>query len=93
MTLAKQIIESGYYISIPTIIKTSKNLKKIGKSFPLDRLMTETDSPFNSPTQDKMNYPYNVKLTLMKIAELRNEPFEIVDRITTENAIRFFNLT
>mgnify|MGYP001560218980 CR=1 FL=1 len=92
MTLAKQIIESGYYISIPTIIKTSKNLKKIGKSFPLDRLMTETDSPFNSPTQDKMNYPYNVKLTLMKIAELRNEPFEIVDKITTETAINFFRL-
>lgn len=93
MTLAKKIIENGYYISIPTIIKTSKNLKKIGRTFPLDRLMTETDSPFNSPTQERTNYPYNVKLTLMKIAELRNESFEEVDRATTENAAKFFGLT
>ncbi len=92
MTLAKQIIESGYYISIPTIIKTSKNLKKIGKTFPLDRLMTETDSPFNSPTKDKTNYPYNVKLTLMEIAGLRNESFETVDVATTDNALKFFDL-
>lgn len=92
MTLAKQIIESGYYISIPAIIKTSKNLKKIAKSFPLDRLMTETDSPFNSPTDEKTNYPYNVKLTLTEIAKLRSESLEIVDKLTTENAIKFFNL-
>ena len=92
ITLAKQIIESGYYISIPTIIKTSKNLKKIGKSFPLYKLMTETDSPFNSPTQNKANYPYNVKLTLDKIYELRNTSFETVDKATTENAIKFFGL-
>jgi len=92
MTLAKQIIEAGYCISIPTIISASKNLKKIGKNFPLDKLMTETDSPFNSPTQDKMNYPYNVKLTLEKISELRNISFETVDRATTENAVKFFRL-
>lgn len=93
MTLGKQIMDSGYFISIPTIIRTSKNLKKIGKNFPLDKLMTETDSPFNSPTQDKMNYPYNVKLTLMKIAELRNVYFEEVDTATTENAVKFFGLS
>ncbi|MBI4010580.1 MAG: TatD family hydrolase [Candidatus Aenigmarchaeota archaeon] len=92
MTLANQIIENGYYISIPTIIGTSKNLKKIGKNFPLEKLMTETDSPFNSPTKEKTNYPYNVKLTLMEIAELRGIPFETVDAITTDNAIKFFNL-
>ena len=92
MTLANQIMESGYYISIPTIIGTSKNLKKIAKNFQLEKFMTETDSPFNSPTQEKTNYPYNVKLTLMKIAEIRNEPFEVVDKATTENAIEFFGL-
>ena len=93
MTLAKQIIDSGYFISIPTIIRTSKNLKKIGKNFPPDRLMTETDSPFNSPNQDKMNYPYNVKFTLMKIAKLRNTSFETVDAITTDNAVKLFGLS
>lgn len=93
ITLAKEIIDAGYYISIPTIIATSKNHKKIAKNFPLDKLMTETDSPFNSPTQDRTNYPYNVKLTIEKISELRNETFEVIDKVTTENAARFFNLS
>ena len=93
ISLAKQISDEGYYISIPTIIGTSKNHKKIVKKFPLDKLMTETDSPFNSPTKGTVNYPYNVKVTIMKISELRNEPFEIVDKTLTENAIKFFNLS
>lgn len=92
MTLAKSIIDSGYYISIPTIIATSKNLKKITGNFSLEKFMTETDSPFNSPTSDKTNYPYNVRLTLEKISELRNEDFESVDQTINRNAVKFFNL-
>ncbi len=92
MTLAKQIIDSDYYLSIPTIIATSRNLKKIVKNFPLEKFMTETDSPFNSPPSDKTNYPYNVRLTIEKISELRNEDFKIVEETTTFNAVKFFNL-
>ncbi len=92
MTLAKEIIEDGYYISIPTIIGTSKNLKKIGKAFPLDMLITETDSPFNSPIKDKINFPYNVEFTLEILAKLRNTTFSDVDKQTTINARKVFNL-
>lgn len=90
ITLARQIIESGYFISLSTSINNSSNSKDIAKKFPLNFLLTETDSPF--PMQEKPNVPQNVKLVVEKIAELRNVPFEDVGKQTTENAVRFFGL-
>lgn len=92
MTLARQIIDSGFLISLSTNIDRSKNTRKIAKSFPLDMLLTETDSPFLSPMPGQKNEPVNVKLVVEKIAELRGMNVEEVDRQTTENAIKFFNL-
>jgi len=92
MTLAKEIINEGYYISLGNLLMKSKNTKKIGKKFPLENLLTETDSPFNSPEPGKPNTPQNVKIVIEKISELRNQPFEKIDGITTENAKKFFKL-
>lgn len=92
LTLAKSIIDSGYYISIATNVKNSKNSMKIAKNFPIDRLLTETDSPFLSPIKGKVNRPVNVKLILETVAELRKMPVEEIDRMTTENAEKFFGL-
>lgn len=92
ITLAKQIVEKGYYISIPTTINNSGNLKDIARKFPLENLLTETDSPFSSPIPNQPNVPQNVELTIRKIAELRNTSFEEADEKTTENANRIYRL-
>lgn len=92
ITLAKKIIESGYYISLATNLENSKNSRKIAKNFPIDKLLTETDSPFLSHIPNQVNRPINVKTIIEKIAEFRGMTFEDVDRITTENARKFFNL-
>ncbi len=92
LTLAKQIIDAGYFISLTTNINNSSNAKDIAKKFPLERLMTETDSPFLSPEKEKPNVPMNVKIVVEKIAGLRKMSFEDVDKQTTENAVKFFGL-
>lgn len=94
LTLAKRIIEEhdDYYISLSTNIGKSKNLKKIGKKYPLSRITTETDSPFLSPTNDKVNFPYNVRHVIEKIAELRGLTFEEVDRETTRTCKKVFRI-
>ena len=92
MTLGRQIIDAGYFISLSSNMDRSKNTRKIAKSFPLEQLMTETDSPFLSPVPGKKNEPANVRLVVNRIAELRDMPVEEVDRITTENAVRFFGI-
>jgi len=92
ITLAKQIVEKGYFISIPTTLDHSSNLKDIARKFPLENLLTETDSPFSSPILNQTNVPQNVELTIRKIAELRKSTFEEVDRQTTDNAKRVYRL-
>ena len=92
MTLAKDIIDRGYMISLATNIDRSKNTKKIAKILPLEQLLTETDSPFLSPDPTKKNEPANVRHVVERISELRCIPFEKADEQTTENAVRFFKI-
>lgn len=92
ITLANQIIDRGYYISLPTITGTNKNLLKIAERFPLQQLLTETDSPFNSPFPGKQNVPNNVRVTIEKIAEERTMDFEQVDSVLSMNARDIFGI-
>ena len=92
MTLAKQIVEKKYYISIPATIENRSTLKDIAKKMPLELLLTETDSPFSSPIPNAVNVPQNIKLTIMTIAQLRGITFAEADKQTTENAKRIFRL-
>jgi len=93
MTLAKKIIASGYHISLATNINNSKNSKDIARKLPIEKLLTETDSPFLSQEKGKPNMPQNVRIVLEAIARERKINFEEVDKITTENAIKFFKLS
>ena len=90
MTLAKQIVDKGYFISLPTTTPRSNTLGKIGKTFPLQNLLTETDSPFNSPVKDEMNVPQNVEFTLGFLEKIRSQPKAEIEKIIDENAKQIF---
>ncbi len=92
--LAKEIVSRGFYISISTMILFSKNIRKIAKDMPLDRFLLETDSPFLSPdkAKDPRNYPWNIKLSAEKIAEIKGTSKEEILENAKMNAIRAFNL-
>jgi TatD DNase family protein len=82
---------NDWMISENTIILTSKDYKKVVRDTPLERLMLETDAPFLG-VAGKRNEPTNVKAVAEKIAEIKKISPEEVDKITTENAIKFFEL-
>lgn len=92
LTLAKDIIDQGYYISVSTNLMRSKNTKKIAKRFPLENLLTETDAPFLSPFPGKPNVPQNVKFILEKMSELREQPIEEIDKVIMNNAKKLFKI-
>lgn len=92
LSLAKRIIEEGYYISINTILPTSKNSKKIVKNMPLEQLLTETDAPFLSPYPHKPNVPQNVKLVLEKMSEIRKEDIKEIDKTIMDNCKSLFGV-
>ena len=91
MTTAKKILEEGYFFSINYKVTNTKTMRKIAKKFPLEKILTETDAPFISPTGE-VNKPVNVRYVIEAVARLRNMSFSEVDRITTFNAVKFFDL-
>ncbi len=92
MTLAKKIRKRGYYISIGTNLMRSKNTKKLAQRFPLEQLLTETDSPFLSPYPGKKNVPQNVAYVLEKMSKIRDMPVEDIDKVIEENCGRLFGI-
>lgn len=70
------------------------SLSDLAKATPLDRMVTETDSPFLTPIPNRgqRNEPSYVILVGEFLAKIKNIPFEEFDRVTTENAERLFNI-
>jgi len=89
--LAREIVEKGYYISVAPNIFRSKDIKKAVKDIPLEKILTETDSPFLAPGGGR-NIPQNVKFVIEKIAEIKKIDSSEVGRNTTKNAIEIFDL-
>lgn len=89
--LVKRVAENNWFVSMNTIVLRSKKHKKVVRDMPLEKLMLETDSPWLGP-EGKRNDPLSVKVVAEKIAEIKKLSFEEVDKITTENALKFFKL-
>ena len=70
------------------------DLREAVKRIPPDRLMVETDCPYLTPEpfRGKVNRPAFVRYTLEKIAAIRGIAFSEAERITENNAARFFGL-
>jgi TatD DNase family protein len=93
---AWRALDLGLHISFPGILTYRKNesLRNIARSLPENRILLETDCPFlpPEPFRGKTNEPSLMIHTARKLAEVRGVSFEEIARITTENAIRLFNL-
>jgi len=91
---AKQVVENGWFVSVNAIVLQSKKYKKVVRDMPLQQLMLETDAPWLAPEGfgSKRNDSTAVRYVAEKIAEIKKTSFDEVDKITTENTVRFFNL-
>lgn len=70
------------------------NLQEIARIVPDDKFLVETDSPYLAPVpyRGKRNEPAYVIETASKIANLKNESVEYINKCTTENFCRVFDL-
>jgi TatD DNase family protein len=88
-SLADAGLALGLYISLAGIITFPKaaELRETVKRLPLDRLLTETDSPFLAPVphRGKRNEPAFVALVLGTLAELYGVERTEMDRRTSAN--------
>ncbi len=92
---ALKIVEMGFYISFSGSITFAGNkLAEIIKKIPKDRILIETDAPYLTPVplRGQRNEPAYLRYIAQKISEILNININEVDRLTTENAKRFFQL-
>ncbi len=93
---SKKLNELNAYFSASGIItfNNSNDLQNTFKNIPEDKLLIETDSPFLAPMpmRGKKNEPSFIKHTTEKLANLRNLSFLEIDKITTNNFNKLFNI-
>ena len=93
---AQKGIELGFLVSFAANITYPKNelLRDTARQLPLDRILTETDSPYLAPqrVRGKRNEPAYVVEVAQTLANVRNSTSEEVAAATAANFRRFFSL-
>jgi TatD DNase family protein len=91
------ILDMGFYISFAGMLTypQSKEIQDACAKVPLDRLLTETDSPYQIPQKAKnrkvgRNEPQYVVEVLKKAAELHNMSAEELESVINLNTINCF---
>ena len=79
----------GFYVSLAGILTFPKaaDLREMARAVPLDRLLTETDSPFLAPVpyRGKRNEPAHVARVVETLAEMHGMPAGEMARRTAAN--------
>lgn len=94
--LAKEIIKLGLNVSVGGVstFKNAVNVKEAIKDVPLEYMLLETDSPYLAPHpfRGKLNSPSYIPTIAENLASLKSVPVEEVEKATTQNARRLFNI-
>ena len=93
---AKEILDMGLHISFTGVLtfKNARRAVEALKVIPLDRLFVETDCPYMAPephrgTRNDSSFVCHIA---EKVAEIKGAPYDEVVKITTENAMKIFNV-
>jgi|SRR3989344_4036158 len=97
----KKVLNLGFYVGFDGNITyrgiapgETTELKELVKYAPIDRIVTETDSPFLTPEpmRGNRNIPEYVIITAKFIASIKDISFEKIEAATTQNATKLFHL-
>jgi TatD DNase family protein len=97
---ALPFLDLGWFVSFSGILtyRNAQIIQDAAVSFPLERILVETDAPFLTPNPDrsKINEPAYVKNTLDFLCDLRSEKLgedsAFIRKTVRENSINFINL-
>jgi len=91
LSVAKKALENPHvYFSIPLIIGHSEHFQHIARIVPLNRLLTETDSPFLPIKGKEISEPADIRYTVEKIAQIKGMSNEEMENTLLANYKRVF---
>nr|MDO8112146.1 TatD family hydrolase [Candidatus Sigynarchaeota archaeon] len=92
-SLNEELAKRGFFFSIPSSAFGFEKWFKVSTSLPLERIMTETDSPFQHPrSMEPINAPENARYAIAAIAHARGIDQKVVATTTLKNAKAFFKI-
>ena len=96
LEMAERFVKLGVKLGIGGVLtfKNEKKLKEIVHSLDIHNFILETDSPYLTPEplRGQKNEPRNVKYVAAKISQLKGISYAKTLEITTQTAIRQFDL-
>ena len=94
--LLKDVFDLGLYIGLdgPLTFTNAKTPKEVCEIAPLDRILTETDSPYLAPhpLRGTVNEPKNIALVIDEITRIKGISKKHVMDVCYNNALKLFNL-
>lgn len=92
--IAQEFLDMGFYISFTGVITFAKMYEELIRFVPMDRILSETDAPYVSPTpfRGQRNEPSHVREVVKKIAEIKGLSVDQTAARIMKNAQRFFDL-
>jgi TatD DNase family protein len=91
------LANEGFYFGIGGVLtfKNAKKLLHVLPKIPNEKLLIETDGPYLTPMphRGERNEPLYTILVAKKMAELLEIPLEKIEKITTQNAMKLFNIS
>ncbi len=92
--MAKQFLDLGFFIGVGGVVtfKNGKKLREVVEYVPLDRIVTETDSPYMAPVpmRGKRNSSEYLPYIVEEIARIKGVSKEEAEEVTFNNAVRIF---
>ncbi|MEI6575611.1 MAG: TatD family hydrolase [Bacteroidota bacterium] len=92
---AERVIQLGFLLGIGGVLTfKNSNLAEVLADIDLQHIVLETDAPFLAPAPHRgaRNESAYVVLVAKKLAEIKGVSVETLAKITSENAVRLFNL-
>ncbi|MBX4189236.1 TatD family hydrolase [Candidatus Parcubacteria bacterium] len=94
LEIAKRFWAIDFTTSFTGVITFARNYDEVIKAAPLEMLMSETDAPYVAPIpyRGKRNEPSYVSEVVRKIADIRGEDFDIIQKALIKNVQKVFKI-
>jgi TatD DNase family protein len=87
-----EVVSRGYFISVGPALLYSKKMRRIARSTPPERILTESDGPVQFGPLGGASGPGLIPSVVFGLAEIRGAGFEEVEQQVEENAKSFLGV-
>lgn len=96
LATAQYFLDLGFYLGFTGMVTYpgNENLSQVIREIPLEKILVETDCPYLAPQEKRgeRNLPYYARYVIEYITQVKGLKFEEVERETTKNAAKLFQL-